>query len=104
MSSSTKTNGAGIARTSQTRSAAEATTIPASHAQSGTRATRARLPVGDTAEIVLGRGELPGGGAHRRTRVRPLGEELQRRREVGHFVVTDGNLARDSVRKLAEPA
>src|SRR6187402_1644488 len=129
MSSSTNTNGAGIARTSQTRSATEATTIPASHAQSGTRATRARqesstevdlgepsrdlggigragrdadlgrgsahladdvvrdrsaacdhlerrrLPVGDTAELVLGGGELPGGGAHRRARVGPLGEE-----------------------------
>src|SRR6478735_7606696 len=158
MSSSTKTYGAGIARTSQTRSAAEATTIPASHAQSGTRATRARhdsstevdlgepsrdlgglgragcdadlgrgiahladdavrdwptacdhlergrLPVGDTAEIVLGRGELPGRGTHRRTRVRPLGEELQRRREVWHLVVADGNPERDAVRQLAEPA
>src|SRR5512132_2701019 len=52
MSSSTKMNGPGIPRTNQTRKAAEQTTIAASHAQSGTRATRARTA--SATEVDLG--------------------------------------------------
>src|SRR6186997_2734333 len=103
MSSSTKTNGAGIARTSQTRSAAEATTIPASHAQSGTRATRARDD--SRTEVDLGEPSRDLGGLGRAGRDADLARRLA---HVANDVVRDRPTAGDPLERrcleLGNPA
>ena len=71
---------------------------PAGHALEGGGLERS-----DPAEVVLRRRELARGGAHRGACVGALGEEPERRCEVGDLVRADAHLQRDSFGQLREP-
>ena len=79
-------------------------TASATAAPPATRSNAAAWPAATRARSCSVVASCPRGDAHRHPRVRPLGEEAQRRREVVDLPVADPDPERDAVRKLREPA